>query len=383
MNDNFYKQFEDRFRGSRELIMSRLSAYAPLLELMQKMHSNSTIIDLGCGRGEWLEVASGYGFNCIGVDSDVGMLNVAKINNLTTVCLDVIEFLKTVDSNSVSIVSGFHIVEHLDFSKLQELIIHANRVLVDGGVLILETPNPDNIKVATSWFYLDPTHIKPIPSELLSFMVEYGGFSNVKTIGLNHKISSDSATLLSVLTDASPDYSIIGQKNTNQNVVEILLNNGVATHDLASKFDEKIAHLFDLSQKSFELSLKNSTEINELHTVYLKIINSRTWKILNIIRKIIKFVFDCRSIECIKKIKHKLKFYFSKIKNRCMFYISKKPKLKKFIIKILTPFPVIKNKFLSQINNKHISMQNMKFSSSSISVNANKICENLLKTDKL
>ena len=126
-------------------------------------------LDIGCGRGEWLELLKDNGISAQGVDLDEGMLKLCRINNLDVFKDDGIEFLKKQLDESLIIVSAFHVVEHIPFATLQFFISEALRVLKPGGVLIMETPNPENIKVATENFYLDPTHIKPIPSKLLSF----------------------------------------------------------------------------------------------------------------------------------------------------------------------------------------------------------------------
>lgn len=80
-----------------------------------------------------------------------------------------------------------HIVEHIPFEDIQTLVQEAFRVLTPAGLLILETPNPENIQVATSGFYIDPTHTRPIPSQLLSFLPEYYGFKRTKILRLQEE----------------------------------------------------------------------------------------------------------------------------------------------------------------------------------------------------
>ncbi|MGE9641913.1 class I SAM-dependent methyltransferase, partial [Escherichia coli] len=75
-------------------------------------------------------------------------------------------------------------VEHIGFANVQLLIEESFRVLKPGGLLILETPNPENIVVASSSFYLDPTHTQPIPNQLLAFLTEYTGFNRTKILRL-------------------------------------------------------------------------------------------------------------------------------------------------------------------------------------------------------
>lgn len=101
-------------------------------------------------------------------------------------CIDVIRYLKSLNDESLSVITGFHIIEHLPFEVLMTLFAESLRVLKRGGMIIFETPNPRNILVGSSDFYLDPTHIKPIHPEALKFLVVQTGFYNVKSLILEN-----------------------------------------------------------------------------------------------------------------------------------------------------------------------------------------------------
>ena len=178
MIDPFYRAFEDKFRGSRELIKSRLNAYISFILPFKELYENPQAIDLGCGRGEWLELLKEQGFDAQGVDLDEGMLTACIERGLKVQLADALTVLRSLPNESQTIVSAFHLVEHIPFSDLQILIQEALRVLKPAGLLIMETPNPENIVVATNNFYLDPTHTRPIPPQLLSFLPEY--YKNLK-----------------------------------------------------------------------------------------------------------------------------------------------------------------------------------------------------------
>jgi O-antigen chain-terminating methyltransferase len=215
MSDGFYRAFEEKHRGSRELIKSRLRAYFPFVEPLAQLDQGAKTIDLGCGRGEWLELMSELGFKSHGVDLDQGMLSGCVELGLSVAQGDAIDFLAALPSQSQLIVSAFHVVEHISFEQLQRVVSEALRVLKPGGLLIMETPNPENIIVSTCNFYLDPTHQRPIPPQLLSFLPEYVGFARVKTIRLQESkslLQSASLTLQDVLGGVSPDYAVIAQK---------------------------------------------------------------------------------------------------------------------------------------------------------------------------
>lgn len=216
MKVDFYRAFEDKYRGGRDLIKSRLQVYLPFVSLIKEAYPLESALDLGCGRGEWLEILRDYGINAYGVDLDDGMLLACQDLGLSVQNAEAIVTLKALPQASRTIISGFHIAEHLTFTDLCLLIEESLRVLKPGGLLILETPNPENIRVGSSDFYLDPTHQRPIPPLLLAFVPEYYGFQKVKTLGLQeskHLFSRDyQLNLLDVLRGVSPDYGIIAQK---------------------------------------------------------------------------------------------------------------------------------------------------------------------------
>ena len=218
MKLDFYRAFEEKYRGPRECIKLRLQVYRQFIEPIKTLYSDLKAVDLGCGRGEWLEVLGEAGFYPHGVDVDDGMLADCKTLGLSYVKEDAIKHLKSLPDESQVIVSGIHIAEHLPFNALQALVIEALRVLKPCGLLILETPNPENIVVGTTNFYLDPTHERPIPPELLIFLTDYHGFARSKILRLNEapKLSnSDQVQLYDVITGTSPDYAVIAQKNGN------------------------------------------------------------------------------------------------------------------------------------------------------------------------
>ncbi|PTB99154.1 methyltransferase type 11 [Marinobacter sp. Z-F4-2] len=263
MNDLFYRDFEDRYRGSRELILTRLSAYLPFLRPLRDVDSTLQAFDFGCGRGEWLELIQQHGFKATGVDLDDGMLESCRERGLDTEKADLIEYLDSLESESCVLVSAFHVVEHIPFDDLRLFVQGALRVLKPGGLLIMETPNPDNILVATRNFYLDPTHRKPIPSELLSFVAENSGFTRVKTLGLQEPEGLDSkqgVDLRDVLSGVSPDYAVVAQKDASANVLggfdsAFARDYGISLENLLARRDLRVQRM---EEASFEARGKAS-----------------------------------------------------------------------------------------------------------------------------
>jgi len=269
MSNNFYASFEDKFRGSRELIKSRLRAYLPFIEPLLHIYPKGALVDLGCGRGEWLELTAETGFQPLGVDIDDSMLQYAQALGLSVQKMDALAFLKQLPDCSQTVVSGFHIVEHIAFVQLQQLVQEAKRVLVPGGLLILETPNPENLMVGTSSFYLDPTHQRPIPPDLLHFLTEYYGYSRQKIIRLQepqHLISSAQATLMDVVVGVSPDYSVIAQAAATSDILKAFdtpfsQDYGLTLQALAERFQKTMTSQLDFAERTAKSQLQEALQV--------------------------------------------------------------------------------------------------------------------------
>ena len=270
MNNSFYRGFEDLHRGSRHEIIRRLQVYLPFVIPVAQTNPSAECLDLGCGRGEWLQLMAEYGINAKGVDIDEAMLNAAKSQGLNVTLKDALDALKNQADNSIAFVTAFHLVEHLLFSQVQELVQQAHRVLVPGGVLILETPNPDNLVVASCNFYLDPSHIKPIPSLLLSFTANYAGFARTKLIGLQESSSlrfKANLQLEDVLAGASPDYAVLSQKvgtrdDTTRLDAPFERSYGVSTSELAQLYSHQQTQA--LSEVRLEINSVRSQLQNQI-----------------------------------------------------------------------------------------------------------------------
>ncbi len=217
--DSLYISFEDKFRGSREDIKKRQSYYLPIVKDILH-NTDGTILDIGCGRGEWLELLKENSIEGKGIDLNRLMVSESKKYGLDVVNQDATKYIKSQKDNSIAIITGFHIVEHLPFEVLILLFDEAFRVLKKGGVVIFETPNPENLMVGACNFYTDPTHLNPIPPVTLEFLIKNRGFEDVAIHRL-HPVkeasfvdianSQDINDLIYASTKAQ-DYSIIGYK---------------------------------------------------------------------------------------------------------------------------------------------------------------------------
>ncbi len=257
---SFYHAFEDRFRGSRELIKSRLRIYLPFVIPLKAIYDDCRVIDLGCGRGEWLELMADEGFEAHGVDLDESMLAAHKAEGLSVTKADAMEYLQALHNDSVVLVSGFHIIEHIAFESLQKLVSEAFRVLRPGGLLILETPNPESLSVSTTEFYLDPTHRRPIPPKLLYFLADYNNFVRIKLLRLQESpllYGSNGVNVTDIFFGVSPDYAIVAQKSAQKEQMSLFdkaFNEeyGLTVDDLALRYANKDQQLFAYERERWQ-----------------------------------------------------------------------------------------------------------------------------------
>lgn len=178
--DTFYNRLENRFRGSREEILNRLRIYHTDVTDAVDRTGGKPVLDLACGRGEWLSLMRELGIEAIGVDINEVQIASAQDDNLKAYHKDAFEALSEAENESLSVISAHHFIEHISFPQLSWLVMEAQRALAPGGLLLLETPNPANLIVGSTNFYIDPTHKHPLPSQLLEILFETVGFGSVE-----------------------------------------------------------------------------------------------------------------------------------------------------------------------------------------------------------
>jgi SAM-dependent methyltransferase len=218
--DPLYLSFEDRYRGTRDDIKNRQRVYLKRVVECVAATGGGAVIDIGCGRGEWLELLAEFGISGRGYDLNRVAVEESRERGLDVVLADAIEALSKLPDESCSVITAFHIVEHLPFETLVRLFDHSLRVLRPGGLLIAETPNPANLIVAAEKFYFDPTHRNPLPSELTSYLLESRGFEEVQILPL-HPVAWGSAQdyedpMLAYLQDklfGPQDYATLARKS--------------------------------------------------------------------------------------------------------------------------------------------------------------------------
>lgn len=217
--DAFYNRLEDRYRGSREEIKRRLLKYVPDAEGAAGRCGGLPVLDIGCGRGEWLELLSEHGLKGTGVDINPVQIEEARAVGLDVHQDDAIAWLGRAGDASFSMITAHHLVEHLPFETVVWIAREALRVLAPGGILLFETPNPRNILVSTTGFHMDPTHIRPLPAEVLSTLFDTIGFHPVESRFLHphdrlpdfleeHRLDPE----LAMLFFGPQDHAVIGTR---------------------------------------------------------------------------------------------------------------------------------------------------------------------------
>lgn len=216
--DSFYLAFENRFRGDAATIRERQSYYLPILEGIAPLNAGLPLVDIGCGRGEWLNMLPEQ-YARIGIDLNSMNVEACHEQGLKAVQQDALVWLAEQPDNSVAAVTAFHVIEHLSFEQFNVLLDQCQRVLAPGGTIIFETPNPENIISAATHFHTDPTHIHPLPPAFTEFLVEFKGFEQVEIHRLNpiprqYALNEDSevARRCDALFYGPQDYAVTARK---------------------------------------------------------------------------------------------------------------------------------------------------------------------------
>lgn len=217
--DSLYFSLEDVLRGTPEQIKEEVKVYLPVLE---KAGFSSDILDVGCGRGEWLEVLREAGFQARGIDTNRILIQQCKARSLDVEEREALSYLGSLSDGSLNAVTAFHFAEHLPLETLVKFLDETGRALKPGGLIILETPNPENLLVGSCNFYLDPTHKNPIPIPTMKLLLEARGFRCEDVLKL-HAVSSTKIEVKDQLTShlnhflyGPMNYAVIARKPDTQ-----------------------------------------------------------------------------------------------------------------------------------------------------------------------
>lgn len=214
--DELLSSFAEQFRGSAEEVKEGLKFYLPVIKAAG---IRGEILDIGCGRGEWLELLKDEGLEARGVELNAVLVKRARGRGLEVVEADALHYLRGLQDQSLNVVTGFHLIEHLSFETLIELLDEIARALKPGGLVIFETPNPKNLVVGACNFYSDPTHLRPLFPETIQFIMSRSGFAEVRVEYLNSVggspfgDGSEGAQALNSWLYGPRDFALIGRKS--------------------------------------------------------------------------------------------------------------------------------------------------------------------------
>jgi SAM-dependent methyltransferase len=179
-----YTAFENRFRGSRDEIRARQGDYVDLFR------NQAPVVDLGCGRGEFLELLREAGIEASGVEANAHAVRECREKGLEVQAGDLVGFLRERPLGSLGGVFAAQVAEHLPPPVLRELLAEAHRALRPGGLLVLETVNAASALAFLDVFVRDLTHERPLHPETLRFLAAAAGFSDVR-IEMRNPVPAD------------------------------------------------------------------------------------------------------------------------------------------------------------------------------------------------
>jgi len=177
-------QFADKFRGPEQYVRERQRMYVPYFKECRE------VLDIGCGRGEFLEVMKEAGITARGIDLCEEAVAMCRSKSLDAEVADLFVYLDALADASLDGIFSAQVVEHLPPERLPEFIRLASAKLRRGGMLAIETPNPECLAIFATHFYLDPTHTRPIPPALLTFYMVEAGFGRLEVRKLTPAVES-------------------------------------------------------------------------------------------------------------------------------------------------------------------------------------------------
>jgi len=207
-----WMRFAEQFRGSEERIREQQQQY-----VARFAGASGVILDIGCGRGEFLETAKAAGLAARGVDQNPECIELCRSKALDVEQADIFEYLESLPDGSLGGAYCAQVVEHLSPAALPRLVRLLSRKLRLGSLVAMETPNPECLAILATHFYIDPTHTRPVPAPLLRFYLEEAGFGSVQVERLAPALESMPALqeLPPAFRDAffgGLDYAIFARK---------------------------------------------------------------------------------------------------------------------------------------------------------------------------
>lgn len=174
LEDFKYAGFENRFRGWEEKVRQQQQGYLPYFT------TRLPVLDLGCGRGEFVQLLQDNGIPAGGIDVNEQMVDICRDKGLDCRKADIIETLFAQEDNSLGGIFSSQVIEHLSPSYLKRMVELSFFKLAPSGCIILETINPASVFSLVEIYFLDLSHKNPVHPQTLQFLLESSGFKEVK-----------------------------------------------------------------------------------------------------------------------------------------------------------------------------------------------------------
>ena len=179
-----YGRFAERFRGDESYVRANLEFYRPYFERC------TSVLDIGCGRGEFLETMREAGVAARGIDLGEESVALCVHKGLAAERADLFEYLSGQADGEFDGIMSSQVVEHLAPEALPKMVRLCSEKLQRGGTIAIETPNPECLAIFATHFYLDPTHTRPVPHQLMAFYLEEAGFGQIEVHRLSPAVES-------------------------------------------------------------------------------------------------------------------------------------------------------------------------------------------------
>lgn len=316
MINNFYEELSKKFRVN---VSTSHDFYYELL--FNSKNEINNLVDLGCGNGDFLKYLKKRKPNLdfYGVDSNDLKFDTKNGKDIKYYHEDILNFLKKEKKGTYDVVTLFHVVEHLPIDYLLQVIVEVYKVLKPEGLMIIETPNIENYEVLSRSFYLDPSHLRPMPKALLEFIAEFTKFNKINCISINDKaINLNDILINDIFVHQGADLALFAQKKGTlsgnfSNFFNISPQDRYDNTGLMKIYSsQQQAHLKTFSNFASSINSQLENEIKQLQTQIDKLkgeINDEINDLTNFHTRILN------ALEKIRSIKNKVRIFFMRIKN--------------------------------------------------------------------
>lgn len=213
MKRQILTEIDRRYRGSEKSLKAQLQFYLPYI---QEVRHLGIVIDVGCGRGTFLEMVRDLGMTAIGFETNETQYNECTKKNLNVYFENAYNFMCRSECNKFGVITLFHVIEHLNFDDLTAIMMESYRVLSPGGIILIETPNSENLYVSTFNFNIDPTHVRPVTYQYISTVLEVIGFKCERLpiyASLHEDVGGETGNIhLDYLLSVSANLAVVGRK---------------------------------------------------------------------------------------------------------------------------------------------------------------------------